>query len=92
MLSPLPTPTPIGSQIGLQSVYIIDAGKTALVEGLRVAPWERGKGMAGVLQRFCAEMVKEKYPDVKVSRLTRDDKLGPRDFKKYRVIAKQVSG
>ncbi|XP_061446182.1 probable N-acetyltransferase 16 isoform X2 [Rhineura floridana] len=75
--------------IGLQSVYIIDAGETALVEGLRVAPWERGKGVAGVLQRFCSEMVKEKHPDVKVSRLTRDDKLGPKDFKKYRVIAKQ---
>ncbi|XP_072833452.1 putative N-acetyltransferase 16 isoform X2 [Pogona vitticeps] len=78
-----------GAVIGLQSVYIIDAGKTALVEGLRVAPWERGKGVAGVLQRFCTEMVKEKYPGVQVSRLTRDDKLGPRDFKKYRVIAKQ---
>ncbi|XP_066467151.1 probable N-acetyltransferase 16 [Tiliqua scincoides] len=78
-----------GAVIGLQSVYIIDAGETALVEGLRVAPWERGKGVAGVLQRFCSEMVKEKHPSVKVSRLTRDDKLGPRDFQKYRVIAKQ---
>ncbi|XP_048373149.1 probable N-acetyltransferase 16 isoform X3 [Sphaerodactylus townsendi] len=75
--------------IGLQSVYIVDAGETVLVEGLRVAPWERGKGVAGVLQRFCLEMVKEKHPGVKVSRLTRDDKLGPKDFKKYRVIAKQ---
>ena len=90
-VSPPPSPTQSDAQIGLQSVYIIDAGKTALVEGLRVAPWERGKGVAGVLQRFCAEMVKEKYPGVQVSRLTRDDKLGPRDFKKYRVIAKQVS-
>lgn len=56
-----------------------------------MAPWERGKGVAGVLQRFCSEMVKEKHPDVKVSRLTRDDKLGPKDFKKYRIIAKQVT-
>ncbi|XP_048373141.1 probable N-acetyltransferase 16 isoform X1 [Sphaerodactylus townsendi] len=78
-----------GAVIGLQSVYIVDAGETVLVEGLRVAPWERGKGVAGVLQRFCLEMVKEKHPGVKVSRLTRDDKLGPKDFKKYRVIAKQ---
>ncbi|XP_060138300.1 probable N-acetyltransferase 16 [Zootoca vivipara] len=78
-----------GAVIGLQSIYIIDSGETALVEGLRVAPWERGKGVAGVLQRFCSEMVKEKHPEVKVSRLTRDDKLGPKDFKKYRVIAKQ---
>ncbi|XP_077169020.1 putative N-acetyltransferase 16 isoform X1 [Paroedura picta] len=78
-----------GAVIGLQSVYLVDAGETVLVEGLRVAPWERGKGVAGLLQRFCLEMVKEKHPGVKVSRLTRDDKLGPKDFKKYRVIAKQ---
>ncbi|XP_063157901.1 probable N-acetyltransferase 16 [Candoia aspera] len=78
-----------GVVIGLQSVYIIDAGETALVEGLRVAPWERGKGVAGVLQRFCSAMVKEKHPEVKVSRLTRDDQLGPKDLRKYRIIAKQ---
>ncbi|XP_042327962.1 probable N-acetyltransferase 16 isoform X2 [Sceloporus undulatus] len=78
-----------GAVIGLQSIYIIDSGETALVEGLRVAPWERGKGVAGDLQRFCSQMVKEKHPGVKVSRLTRDDQLGPKDFKKYRVIAKQ---
>nr|XP_060635755.1 probable N-acetyltransferase 16 [Anolis sagrei ordinatus] len=78
-----------GAVIGLQSVYVIDSGETALVEGLRVAPWERGRGVAGVLQRFCAQMVKEQHPGVKVSRLTRDDQLGPKDLKKYRVIAKQ---
>lgn len=36
---------------------MIDAGRTALVEGLRVAPWERGKGVAGLLQRFCSQLV-----------------------------------
>lgn len=61
-----------------------------LVEGLRVAPQERGKGVARVLLRFCSQLVKSKYPDVKVSRLTRDDKLGPKDFQKYRLISKQV--
>ncbi|CAM5129469.1 unnamed protein product, partial [Natator depressus] len=75
--------------IGLQSVCVVDAGETALVEGLRVAPWERGKGVAGVLQRFCTELVKQQHPGVKVSRLTRDDKLGPKDFKKYRLVTKQ---
>ncbi|CAM4640848.1 unnamed protein product, partial [Lepidochelys kempii] len=75
--------------IGLQSVCVVDAGETVLVEGLRVAPWERGKGVAGVLQRFCTELVKQQHPGVKVSRLTRDDKLGPKDFKKYRLITKQ---
>lgn len=69
---------------------MIDNGETMLVEGLRVAPQERGKGVAGVLLRFCSELVKSKYPDVKVTRLTRDDQLGPKDFQKYRIITKQV--
>lgn len=77
-------------QIALESVCVIDDGETMLVEGLRVAPQERGKGVAGVLLRFCSQLVKSKYPDVKVSRLTRDDQLGPKDFQKYRVITKQV--
>lgn len=77
-------------QIALESVCVIDNGETMLVEGLRVAPQERGKGVAGVLLRFCCELVKSKYPEVKVSRLTRDDQLGPKDFQKYRIITKQV--
>ncbi|XP_030017957.1 histidine N-acetyltransferase [Sphaeramia orbicularis] len=78
-----------GKVIALESVCVIDDGETMLVEGLRVAPQERGKGVAGVLLRFCSELVKSKYPDVKVARLTRDDQLGPKDFQKYRVITKQ---
>lgn len=78
------------SQIALESVVVIDNGETMLVEGLRVAPQERGKGVAGVLLRFCSELVKSKYPEVKVTRLTRDDPLGPKDFQKYRIITKQV--
>ncbi|XP_037670537.1 probable N-acetyltransferase 16 isoform X2 [Choloepus didactylus] len=78
-----------GGVIALESVHVIDAGETALVEGLRVAPWERGKGVAGLLQRFCAQLVKRQHPGVKVARLTRDDHLGPRELKKYRLITKQ---
>ncbi len=74
----------------VESVCVIDDGETMLVEGLRVAPQERGKGVAGVLLRFCSELVKSKYPEVKVTRLTRDDQLGPKDFQKYRIITKQV--
>lgn len=77
-------------QIALESVCVIDNGETMLVEGLRVAPQERGKGVAGVLLRFCSELVRSKFPDVKVTRLTRDDQLGPKDFQKYRIITKQV--
>uniref|UniRef100_H3DQI3 N-acetyltransferase domain-containing protein n=1 Tax=Tetraodon nigroviridis TaxID=99883 RepID=H3DQI3_TETNG len=78
-----------GKVIALESVCVIDNGETMLVEGLRVAPQERGKGVAGVLLRFCSELVKSKFPDVKVTRLTRDDQLGPKDFQKYRIITKQ---
>uniref|UniRef100_A0A672IC48 Histidine N-acetyltransferase n=2 Tax=Salarias fasciatus TaxID=181472 RepID=A0A672IC48_SALFA len=78
-----------GKVIALESVCVIDDGETMLVEGLRVAPQERGKGVAGVLLRFCSELVKSKYPEVKVTRLTRDDQLGPKDFQKYRIITKQ---
>lgn len=83
-------PNGLGPQIALESVHVIDAGETALVEGLRVAPWERGKGVAGLLQRFCSQLVKRQHPGVKVVRLTRDDPLGPRELKKYRLITKQV--
>lgn len=77
-------------QIALESVCVIDEGETVLVEGLRVAPSERGKGVAGVLLKFCSQFIKARYPEVKVTRLTRDDKLGPKDFQKYRLITKQV--
>lgn len=80
----------VHTQIALESVCVIDDGETMLVEGLRVAPQERGKGVAGVLLRFCSQLVKSKYPEVKVSRLTRDDQLGSKDFQKYRLITKQV--
>ncbi|KAG7271412.1 hypothetical protein CRUP_013662 [Coryphaenoides rupestris] len=78
-----------GKVIALESVCVIDDGETMLVEGLRVAPQERGKGVAGELLRFCSQLTKAKYPEVKVSRLTRDDQLGPKDFQKYRLITKQ---
>lgn len=34
------------------SGLIVDEGCTVVVEGLRVCPSERGRGVAGVIQRF----------------------------------------
>ncbi|XP_058894636.2 LOW QUALITY PROTEIN: probable N-acetyltransferase 16 [Kogia breviceps] len=76
-------------QIALGSVHVIDAGETALVEELRAAPWERGKGVAGLLQRFSSQLVKRRRPGIKVARLARDDQLGSRELKKYHLITKQ---
>ena len=83
-------PNGLGPQIALGSVHVIDAGETALVEGLRAAPWECGKGLAGMLQRFCSQLVKRRHPGIKVARLTRDDQLASRELKKYHLITKQV--
>ncbi|KAM9057655.1 LOW QUALITY PROTEIN: putative N-acetyltransferase 16 [Megaptera novaeangliae] len=82
-------PNGLGPLIALGSVHVIDAGETALVEGLRAAPWECGKGAAGMLQRFCSQLVKRRHPGVKVARLTRDDQLASRELKKYHLITKQ---
>lgn len=71
-------------------MHVIDVGETALVEGLRVAPRERGKGVAGLLGHFYSQSVKRQHPGVKVALLTRDNQLGPQELKKYRLIAKQV--
>lgn len=49
-----------------------------LVEGLRVALRERGKGVA------------RQHLGVRVPQLTRDNQLGPRELEKYRPITQQV--
>ncbi|XP_065748436.1 LOW QUALITY PROTEIN: probable N-acetyltransferase 16 [Phocoena phocoena] len=86
-----PNPEALGvrARIALGSVHVIDAGETAPVEWLRAAPWECGKGVAGMLQRFCSQLVKRRHPGIKVARLTRDDQMGSRELKQYHLIAKQ---
>ncbi|XP_032462031.1 LOW QUALITY PROTEIN: probable N-acetyltransferase 16 [Phocoena sinus] len=82
-------PNGLGPQIALGSVHVIDAGETAPVKWLRAAPWECGKGVARMLQRFCSQLVKRRHPGIKVARLTRDDQMGSRELKQYHLIAKQ---
>ncbi|XP_064409572.1 histidine N-acetyltransferase-like [Latimeria chalumnae] len=59
-----------GKVVALQSAFIIDDGKTAVLEGLRVAPWERGKGIAKAIHRSCRDFLKTHYPGVKRERRT----------------------
>lgn len=68
----------------------MDVREMVPVEGLRVAPQECGRGVAGLPQRFCSQLAKRQHPGVKVARLTQDDRLGPRELKNYRLITKQV--
>lgn len=60
------------------------------MEGLLRAPWERGKGVTELLQRFCLQLVKRQYLGVKVAQLAREEPLPLRGLKKYHLITKQV--
>ncbi|XP_064421531.1 histidine N-acetyltransferase-like isoform X2 [Latimeria chalumnae] len=62
-------------KVALQSAVVIDYGRTAVVEGLRVAPWERGKGIAKAIYRYCRDTVKTYYPDVKTERMMMEGPL-----------------
>uniref|UniRef100_UPI00398ED685 probable N-acetyltransferase 16 isoform X2 n=1 Tax=Pristiophorus japonicus TaxID=55135 RepID=UPI00398ED685 len=74
-----------GRVIALVSVNVVDDGHTAVVEGLRVAPAERGKGVAGLIQRHCLELTKAQFPELELRRCTRSRPLGPEVFVKFQL-------
>ncbi|XP_038642881.1 histidine N-acetyltransferase isoform X2 [Scyliorhinus canicula] len=78
-----------GQVIALVSANVVDDGCTAVVEGLRVAPMERGKGIAGIIQQYCFDLIRAQFPEVKVRRYTRSGYLGPETLAKFRLICKQ---
>ncbi|XP_044134305.1 probable N-acetyltransferase 16, partial [Bufo gargarizans] len=52
--------------------YVLDGnGTTAVMEGIRVALWIRGHGVAGLIQRFCINAMLSDHPEVKAIRFTR---------------------
>ncbi|KAK6466451.1 putative N-acetyltransferase 16 [Huso huso] len=76
-----------GRVIALESTILVDGGETVIVEGLRVAPEERGRGVAGLIQSHVAQFIKTYYPRVRTRRLTRGDNPGPQALAKFRVLA-----
>lgn len=74
-----------GRVVALESVLLVDGGQTVVVQGLRVAPDLRGRGIAGAIQSHVKEYVRRHYPEVRVVRLTRRE--APTE---YRVIAKEA--
>ncbi|CAH2272740.1 Hypothetical predicted protein [Pelobates cultripes] len=57
-------------EVGFDSFLLVDGGITAVVQGLRVADWMRGCGVAGILQRFCFKTLRSDHPNVIRVRLT----------------------
>ncbi|XP_075061135.1 putative N-acetyltransferase 16 [Mixophyes fleayi] len=75
-----------GKVVGFESFILVDGGVTAVVEGLRVAPWIRGRGVAGLIQKFCMDTLRSDHPEVKSVCLTRAEDPPPAMLQKYRVI------
>ncbi|XP_066449868.1 probable N-acetyltransferase 16 [Eleutherodactylus coqui] len=75
-----------GKVVGFESFILLDDGTTAVVEGLRVAPWMRGRGLAGMIQKFCFNTLHSDHPEVKRVRLTRPENPPAAMLTKYKVI------
>ncbi|XP_069623446.1 histidine N-acetyltransferase-like isoform X1 [Ranitomeya imitator] len=73
-------------KVGFESFILVDDGTTAVLQGLRVAPWMRGQGVAGLIERFCLANLHSDHPEVKRVRLTRGENPPAAMLKKYKVI------
>ncbi|KAI5104304.1 hypothetical protein C0J45_5930 [Silurus meridionalis] len=73
--------------VALESGLVVDGGQTVVLEGLRVCPSERGRGVAGVIQRVTDHYIKQVYPSVTTKRFTRADNPGPEKLSKFIVLA-----
>ncbi|XP_030635070.1 histidine N-acetyltransferase-like [Chanos chanos] len=76
--------------VALESGLVVDGGQTVVGEGLRVCPTERGRGVAGVIQRFIEQYILQLYPSVRVRRLTREVNPGPEKLSKFKVLARRA--
>ncbi|XP_026791858.2 histidine N-acetyltransferase isoform X2 [Pangasianodon hypophthalmus] len=76
-----------GRLVALDSALLVDGGQTVVLEGLRVCPSERGRGVAGVIQRVTDCYIKQVYPSVTTKRLTRHDNPGPEKLSKFIFLA-----
>ncbi|XP_061091688.1 N-acetyltransferase 16, like [Conger conger] len=76
--------------VALVSGLVVDEGHTVVMEGLRVCPSERGKGVARILQRCVDQYIRELYPSVKVKRLSRENDHRPEKLAKFTVLGSRA--
>ncbi|XP_072349276.1 histidine N-acetyltransferase-like [Scyliorhinus torazame] len=65
----------MGQVIGVCSSHIVDDGQASLIEVLKVAASERGKGAARLTYRQLIGLVRARYPEVKKQSFITDHKL-----------------
>ncbi|XP_078527370.1 histidine N-acetyltransferase-like [Lissotriton helveticus] len=75
-----------GQVVALESIFLVDGGSTAVTEGLRVAPWERGRGIIRLMLDHVQDFLKSEFPAVKVVRLTRMQDPPTGMLLKYRLL------
>ncbi|XP_068128235.1 probable N-acetyltransferase 16 [Hyperolius riggenbachi] len=75
-----------GKIVAFESFVLVDDGETAVAKALRVAPWMRGRGIAGLIQKFCLDVLRSDHQSVKRVRLTRTENPPPNLLKKYKVV------
>uniref|UniRef100_A0A8C5MD23 N-acetyltransferase domain-containing protein n=1 Tax=Leptobrachium leishanense TaxID=445787 RepID=A0A8C5MD23_9ANUR len=69
--------------VAFDSFLVVDGGVAAVLQGLRVAPWMRGRGVAGIIQKFTLDTLRLDHPDVTKIRLTRAEDPPPTMLNKY---------
>uniref|UniRef100_A0A803J874 N-acetyltransferase domain-containing protein n=1 Tax=Xenopus tropicalis TaxID=8364 RepID=A0A803J874_XENTR len=53
-----------GKVVGFLLFVLVDGGRTAVSDSLRVAPWMRGHGIARAMQQFCLDNLRSNHPEV----------------------------
>ncbi|XP_040271077.1 histidine N-acetyltransferase-like [Bufo bufo] len=62
-----------GKVVAFESFIVLDDGTTAVMEGLRVAAEMRRRGVGGVIDRFCWNVLCSDHPKVKILRFSRSE-------------------
>eukprot|EP00079_Xenopus_tropicalis_P018148 XP_004919142.1 PREDICTED: histidine N-acetyltransferase-like [Xenopus tropicalis] len=53
-----------GKVVGFLLLVLVDGGRTAVLDSLRVAPWMRSHGLAGVIREFLLDTLRTNHPEV----------------------------
>ncbi|XP_044132852.1 histidine N-acetyltransferase-like [Bufo gargarizans] len=75
-----------GKVVGFESFIVVDDGTTAVVEDLRVAAEMRRRGVGGVIERFCWDVIRSDHPEVIRLRFSRSENPPALNVKTCKII------
>ncbi|XP_068130178.1 histidine N-acetyltransferase-like [Hyperolius riggenbachi] len=75
-----------GKIVAFESYLLVDDGETAVMQGIRVAPWARGRGFSVQIHKFCLDTLRSNHPRVRRIRLAQSEHLTPHLVKDFRVL------